>query len=202
MPYRTHVADKLAQICKVASFLEGIPQEEIPELLAAAERMLHFREFGSEGRGRNCAPNEPYWFEHSLIANAKERVAAGNPLDAYMYSLNEHNHGHSGFTDQVRRVYRHPVNPDEQAVSEKIRQMIIDVATALLESKPLSKSMDIFGDGWMTVSAIFGCLVMLGQDVPKILIDALRSLIGECKKSSVKNEEILELEHNFEKRFV
>lgn len=201
MPYRTHHADNHARICKLADLLGEVPEQETAGLLAEAEKILLSREFGSERLGRNADPKDPYWFEHHLIAEARKLVEAGKPLDAYQSSLSEHNHGHSDFTGQVRRVYKRPTNEVERVVSEEIRQMIIEIATALIDSEPLSKEMDTFGHGWGSITAIFDCLIMLGASVPKHLIEQLRYLIAECKKSKIKNDGIPQLERDFENRF-
>jgi hypothetical protein len=150
---------------------------------------------------RNSKPGEPYWFENHLIASARKYLAEGKPFDAYMECLVESNHGHSGFTNQSYRVYMHPVNDAERDMSEKIRQMVIDVADALISSDPLSKNMDMLGEGWLTISSVYSCLVLLGEDVPSSLVDRLRKLILDCKKFADKNREIGQLELTFKHRF-
>jgi hypothetical protein len=95
----------------------------------------------------------------------------------------------------------HPVNDAERDMSEKIRQMVIDVADALISSDPLSKNMDMLGEGWLTISSVYSCLVLLGEDVPSSLVDRLRKLILDCKKFADKNREIGQLELTFKHRF-
>lgn len=201
MPYRIHYADRHLKVLALADFLTTVPFEELSGLLDEAKILLRDREFGSENLGRNCKPEEPYWFENHLIADAHKHIATGKPLDAYMKCLRESNHGHSGFTGQTYRLYMHPVNDAERDMSEKIRQMIVDIADALINSDPLSKDMSMLGDGWMTVSSIYDSLIMLGQDVPPDMIGQLRSLITGCKKFANKNSEIAQLEQAFKYRF-
>jgi hypothetical protein len=201
MPYKTHHADKSAQVCRLADLLEGVPQQETAGLLVEAEKMLLSRESRRGDLGRNSDLKDPYWFEYRLIAEAKKLIKAGKPLEAYLGSLTEQNHGHSGFIDQVRRVYRRPTNEAEQTISEEIRQMIVGVATALIDSAPLSKKMGILGDGWISITAIFDCLTMLGESVPKHLVKQLRHLLVECKNTKTKNDGIPQLEREFENRF-
>lgn len=201
MPYRIHYADKNAKVLSLVDFLTTVPLEELPALLDEANILLRDREFGSKHSVRNCKPEEPYWCENNLIANASKLVAAGKPLNAYAECLMESNHGHSGFVSQSYRLYMHPVNDVERAMSEKIRQMIIDIANALINSDPLSKNIDMFGDGWATISSIYSCLVMLGQDVPPDMVDRLRSLVCDCEYFAANNREIEQLQHQFKRRF-
>ncbi len=202
MPYRIHYADRHIKVLALTDFLTTVPLEELSGLLDEAKILLRDREFGSENFGRNCKPEEPFWFENNLIADAQKHIAAAKPLDAYMECLTESNHGHSGFTGQSYRLYMHPVNDAERDMSEKIRQMIVDIAGALINSDPLSKDVaDFMGDGWLAISSSYHCLIMLGQDVPTDMIDQLRSHIAGCKKFANKNREIAQLEKAFKCRF-
>jgi hypothetical protein len=202
MPYRIHFVDRHAKAVALADFMTTVPTEELTGLLDEAKIMLRDREFGNENYGRNSKPSDPYWFENKLIADAGRYIAEGKPLDAFMYCLTEHNHGHSGFTSQSYRVYMHPVNDTEREMSEKIRQMIVSVANALVNSDPLSRNVaDLLGDGWLVISSAYSCLTMLGQDVPSELIDRLRGLLGDCNQFAQKNREILQLQHWFKHRF-
>jgi hypothetical protein len=203
MPYRIHYADKHEKVVALADFLTTVPHEEFSELLDEAKILLRDREFGNENLGRNCKSEEPYWFENRLIADAHKHIAAGNPLKAYMECLRGSNHRHSGFTSQSYRVYMRPVNDVEREMSEKIRQMILKVADALISSDPLSNEseMGVLGYGWGAISDAYECLVMLGQDVPLDMICRLRSLVLDCKKFTRMNSEIDLLQHAFKCRF-
>lgn len=203
MPYRIHYADRHAKVLALADFMTTVPNEEFAGLLDEAKIMLREREFGHEDLGRNAKPNEPYWFENHLIADANKYIAAGNPFKAYMHCLSESNHGHSGFTGQSVRVYMHPVNDEEREISEKIRQMILRVADALITSNPLSVETEMgpVGYGWGAISGAYNCLVMLGEDVPPEMIERLRSLVSEAQKFAKVNREIEQLERMFKHRF-
>ena len=190
MSYRIHSADRHAIVLQLADLLRHIPCDEFSGLLADAELMFLIREPGNKEPG--AKPARPYLFENNLIASANEYIANGNPLNAYMHCLKEGN----------RRIYMHPVNDAERVMSEKIRQMIVKIADALINSDPLSKNIeDFMGDGWITITSSYDCLVMLGKDVPPELIGQLRSLIVECQKFANENGEILSLEHTFKNRF-
>jgi hypothetical protein len=94
------------------------------------------------------------------------------------------------------------MNDAEREMSEKIRKMIVDVADALIKSDPLSKNVEGFmGDGWLMISSIYRCLIMLGQDVPLELVNQLRGLIDGCMQFSEKNREISRLQYSFKCRF-
>lgn len=202
MPYRIHFHDRRTKVNAIADFLTTIPVEELAGLLDEAKIVLRKREFGNDNLGRNCKPDEPYWFENNLIADAKKYIDEGKPLDAFMYCLVESIDGKSGFTTQSYRLYMHPVNDDERNMSEKIRKMILSVADALINSDPLSKNVTGFlGDGWLAISSTYDCLTMLGQDVPQDMIDRLRNLLEGCRMFANKNSKISQLQFAFENRF-
>lgn len=137
-----------------------------------------------------------------LLQLSRLHIAAGKPFEAYKQCLEESSHErHFGFRSETQRVYMHPFNDQEFGISERIRQMIINIATALIDSKPLSKSMNVNGEGWTSISSSYDCLVMLGKDVPRELIDKLRTLIVASKGFARGNSDITKLENTFRKRF-
>jgi hypothetical protein len=201
MPYRIHCSDRNAKVTQLADFLTTVPEEDLAGLIDEAKALLYHREFSNNNLlGRNSKLAEPH--EEHLIRKARTYLDEGKPLHAFMECLSETNHGHSGFTNRTRRLYMHPLNDTERDMSEKIRQTIIDVANALTNSDPLSKDItDFMSDGWISITASYECLVMLGQDVPLDMVGKLRNLVEGCKKFAHMNSEIVQLEYRFKFHF-
>lgn len=187
--YRIHRADKHEKVLQLRDLLVGIPIEQTEELLAEANKMLC---------NRNVKIDDAYRYENFLIAEAEKHIAAGDPVKAYWECLSETNHGHSGFTHNTRRIYMRPINDTEREVSKNIRKMIIAVAYALIKSDPLSKNVE---DGWVSISSIYGCLVLLGEHQEPGMVEKLKEIIAQCKKFVKENVEISRLVVNFKNRF-
>lgn len=193
--YTTHPYEKDSLALKLADLLAYVPEEETSLLLATAINILLSRESHRlDGR------EDLYGFERRLIKEAKKYIAEGKPLDAYMFCLTEHNHGHSGFVDQARRVYIRPQNAAEQKLSSSIREMIIAVVNALLKES-LSEETGEFCTPYMIIISLYDCLCLLGANVPEEMIAAFKQKIAEYKKIERKNSELQTLEHSLRKRF-
>ncbi len=201
MSYRIHHSDRHALVLQLADLHRQIPDEQFAGLLADARQLHYDAEFGNPGLVRNCQKDDPYWFEHHLIKEADRLLAAGKPLTAFLECLSEHNHGHSGFTDQVGRVYRRPTNDAERQVSKKLRGMILKVAQALIDSDPPSMEIGQFGNGWMSMIGIDICITYLGADVPRKLIEQFAQLLAKYCVADPGNSEVSGVEHTFKRRF-
>lgn len=201
MSYRIRNKERHAIVHKLANILGEIPEEETSGLVTDAQNLLLNREFGEEGRSRNSDPGDPYWFEHSLIKKSAQVIAEGDPIRAFAECLRETNHGHSGFVEQSRRVYKRPTNETEKQVSEEIRQMIINIITALFDSNPLSKEKGAFGDAWLSITAIVECLNLLGNDVPQKMVDGLKELLAGYEKIDGENQGLLEIKFWVDRHF-
>ena len=200
MPYQIHKQDRHSFVTQLADLLALIPEEDTKSLFQEAEELLRWREFGHKGIVRNADKNDPYWFEHRLIKSANEYLVAGNPFKAWLECLSEHNHGHSGFTGQIHRVYKRPSNEAEKAISEEIRKMIVGVLEALLDSDPLSKDLGMFGEGRMILVAIENCISLLGANVAEEYIKRFESIIIQCEKSGEKIDDLFRMKRFVEQR--
>ena len=201
MSYRIHPSDRPALVLQLADLLRQIPVEQFPGLFADARQLHRDAEFGNPGLVRNCMKDDPYWFEHHLIEEAYRFLAAGQPLLAFIECLSEHNHGHSGFTDQVGRVYRRPTNDTEQEVSNRLQGMILKVAQALMDSDPPSMELGKFGNGWMSMLGIDTCITYLGADVPQKLIEQFAQFLVKYRVADPSNSEVSDVEYAFKRRF-
>lgn len=201
MSYRIHSSDRHALVLQLADLHRQIPDEQFDDLLADARKLHHDAEFGSPGLVRNCRRDDPYWFEHGLIKDADQFLAAGTPLKAFTECLSEHNHGHSGFTDQVGRVYRRPTNDIERQLSDELRKMVLRVAQALIKSDPPSMEIGQLSKGWMSMIGIDTCITYLGADVPRNLIRRFAELLTKYGVADPTNSEVQNLEYRFKRRF-
>ena len=201
MPYRIHPSQRHGLALKLADLLRSIPEEQLSDLIDVARQLHHHAEFGHADLVRNCQPDDPYWFEHHLIEQAASLLGEGKPRKAWMTCLIESNHGHSGFVDQVRRVYMRPSGDIERQVSEDLRQMIINIAEGLIASDPPSLETGRISDGWMSMIGLKECVFLLGADVPEHLVVDLKRLMVAYKAADPTNPECSALEREIEGRF-
>jgi len=201
MTYKIHEEDKFGLVFRIADLLQGIPQEETEEIINEAKKLFLSREFNDDGYARNAEPDDPYWYEHRLIKTANEYIIAGDPLSAYSSCLTEINHGHSGFVDQVIRVYKRPRNEDEKNVSKEIRQMIIDIANALLDLDPVSVEKSHGNDVWGGLFKIQRCLNLLGGNIPLELIVRFKEFLSDYETHKGDSRDLFDIKKALNRRF-
>jgi hypothetical protein len=202
MAYQLHPQDRQRVVRELAKVLQIAPIGEGRALLQEANELLRQRVISRKERKDG---SDPFWFENKLVSMADEAIAKGEPYNAWLYSLNEHNHGHSGFADSVRKIYMRPIDADEEFISDAIREMIIRVAKALfVKGLPVEKKeQGQFGKAGTLLYAMSHCLELLGSEVPRELIVQLKQAFAKYDDINKKKEEqwFLTLKRQSESRY-
>ena len=173
--YFLHPHDFATKATLLRELFEGMGGTAIQEILADvyARTVAEFRQTGY-GRSRN--PDDPYWYEESLIANWRASLEADDPVGAAASIMNECNHGHSGFVAQVARVYMSPRNDRERQLSAAFRQLHIETGMALLQN--LTPAPDLWE--FMNAEMAYLSAWRLGHNTDEGLITSLKQYLATC----------------------
>ncbi len=195
--YYLHLLDVAKLLDTLRAVFRDVPGDQVQLLVNEARRINHQVEFGHKDKVRQARPGDPYWYEGHLLTTCRALLAEGKPERAFSDCLIESNHGHSGFVDQVQRVYFAPENSAERQISSVLRALHIDVARALLETVQPTASLMNF----MDVEVICTCLERLGRDYPTELAKDLNKLIADCLELDPKFDPAVRLSAQVKYRF-
>lgn len=159
-----------AQLRKV---LVTIPLEDISEVIDDAVK--------DRDSTRNDATHRHVLY---LLKEGGKQLRSGKPYDVYLDVLSEHNHGHSGWVDEVDSVYMSPRTRQECADAKKLWVLMEKTTRALLRALPEIKSTF---EGYMDQRrryawAIFGLLLRLGAKAPPKLVAQFKLQLEDFSK--------------------
>lgn len=80
-----------------------------------------------------------YWFVNKLIEKAENFLEKKEYSKALSECLISSNHDHSGWTDDINKIYRDPQNDQEKIFSERLHKISFKTAIGLLETLKPSK---------------------------------------------------------------
>lgn len=196
MPYRLHPADRRTVIERLIRELATVPEDELDSIMLEARAGL--TPSTEEGKvGKVIRLHHP---EYQLISRATRLLAERRPLEAWEQCFMDQDES-SLFSPSVRQVYCRPANDMEREISDGIRMIIIRIAENLIAFNPLSKGTGPSSDGWMGLTALHECLVLLGADVPEGLVSELKRLMAEYRTAAPEHVDLKVLELQVRNRF-
>lgn len=153
---------------ELADILRNIPLEEVDEIISNAQKIAE-----------NCANSKDekdrYWYAKKLINEVEILLEENNIQKIFSLWLFEHNHGHSGWTSDINRIYCSPRNNEERVLSKRLWEILLETTKRFTESvKPTT---DFWG--FMDIGKITKCIYRLGENVPNDLVLSLKKFIND-----------------------
>jgi hypothetical protein len=166
MPYSLHHQDRDRLIATIADIIADIPNAELSTILTAAiERQQANRKDCS-----NCT--------QALLSEMRSAILGNSPRDAFSLFI----HATKDNSD-ILFLYRNPRDSSEQALSEEIYQVLVELARALILAYPVPEDIsdEMSAD---RLDECLQCLRLLGGNVPDDLIKLFGSILDRCKTES------------------